>query len=165
MDALIHPKVEPEIAFLLGEDLVGPGVMATHVLAATKAIFPALEVLDSRFQGFQFRAADVVADNASSARLTIGGRLIPPTAIDLRLVGAVYEKNGQVVATAAGAAVLGHPAAAVAWMANKLADLGGSLRAGEIILAGALVSAVDVTAGDWVRVSFDGLGSLTLRCV
>lgn len=163
--ALIHPKVEPEIGFLLGKELRGPGLTVAHVLAATEAVFPAFEILDSRFQGFKFRAADVIADNASSARLLVGGSLISPKQLDLRLVGCVFEKNGQLIETAAGAAVLGHPAAAVAWLANKLAAWGGLLQAGEIVLPGSPVAAADVAPGDFLTVTFAGLGSLNLRCL
>lgn len=163
--ALIHPRAEPEVAFILGADLRGPGVTADAVLAATQAVAPAIEVIDSRYRNFRFTLADVVADNASSARVLVGSQRVSPEELDLRLIGMVFEKNGEVVETGAGAAVLGHPANAVAWLANKLAEHGGYLRGGSFVMPGALANAHPVGSGDEVRVTFDRLGSLTLRCV
>lgn len=162
---LIHPRAEPEIAFILGADLRGPGVTPERVMDATRAVAPAIEVIDSRYRDFKFTLADVVADNASSARVVLGAHRVPPAAIDLRVIGMVFEKNGEVVETGAGAAVLGHPANAVAWVANKLAESGGHLRAGDFVMPGALCNAHPVAPGDEIRASFDHLGALTLRCV
>ncbi len=160
---LIHPRAEPEIAFLLGQGLRGPGVTAQDVMAATRGIAPAIEIIDSRYRDFTFTLADVVADNASSARVVIGAWQ-KPVDLDLRLIGMVFEKNGEIVETGAGAAVLGHPAEAVAWLANALAEIGEPLRPGQIIMPGALANAHPVAAGDEVRASFDRLGSVMLRC-
>ena len=162
---LIHPRAEPEIAFLLGADVRGPDVTAEHVLAATEAIVPAIEVIDSRYRNFNFTLPDVVADNASSARVVLGNQRTKPAGIDLRLIGMVFEKNGEVVETGAGAAVLDHPANAVAWLANKLAERGRFLAAGSFVMPGALANAHPVVAGDVVRVTFDRLGSLTLHVI
>jgi 2-oxo-3-hexenedioate decarboxylase len=162
--ALIHPRAEPEVAFVLAADVRGPGVTAAHVLAATQAIAPAIEVIDSRYRNFKFTLADVVADNASSAKVLLGSARVSPADLDLRLIGMVFEKNGEVVETGAGAAVLGHPANAVAWLANKLAERGGYLRAGTFVMPGALANAHPVAPGDDIRVSFDRLGSVALRC-
>ncbi|MFM8352347.1 MAG: 2-keto-4-pentenoate hydratase, partial [Actinomycetales bacterium] len=107
-DRFIQPRCEPEVAFLLADDLEGPQVTAATVLAATALVFPAIDVLDSRFAGYSFRLPDVVADNSSCAAIVLGGQGIEPRGFDLRLTGCVFEKNGQLVATAAGAAVLGH---------------------------------------------------------
>jgi 2-keto-4-pentenoate hydratase len=106
-----------------------------------------------------------VADNASSARVLVGAQQARPGQVDLRLIGMVFEKNGEVVETGAGAAVLGHPANAVAWLANKLAENGAYLKAGSFVMPGALANAHPIGPGDEVRVSFDRLGSLSLRCV
>ena len=106
-DRYIQPRCEPEIAFLLGADLSGPHVLAAHVLAATALVFPAIDVLDSRFAGYKFTGADVIADNSSCAGFVFGGQGTDPRGIDLRLTGCVLEHNGRLVATAAGAAVLG----------------------------------------------------------
>ena len=120
----IQPRCEPKVAFLMSRDLEGTQVTAAHVLAATAAVFPAIDVLDSRFAGYSFTLPDVVADNASAAGFLLGGQASEPGGLDLRLTGMVLEKNGELIATAAGAAVLGHPAAAVAWLVRALAARG-----------------------------------------
>jgi 2-keto-4-pentenoate hydratase len=161
---LIQPRCEPEIAFLMSRDLAGPQVTAAHVLAATAAVYPAIDVLDSRFAGYSFTLADVVADDASAAGFLLGGQATEPGGLDLRLTGLVLEKNGELVGTAAGAAVLGHPAAAVAWLVRALADRGRGLAAGQVVLAGALTEAVPVAPGDTVVAHFDRLGTVELAC-
>jgi len=160
----IQPRCEPEIAFVLGEDLAGPHVTAARVLAATAAVYPAIDVLDSRFAGYSFTLPDVIADNASGAGFLIGGQVTDPGGFDLRLTGVMLEKNGELVATAAGAAVLGHPAASVAWLVRALADRGRGLTAGQVVLSGALTEAVPVTPGDVVVARFDRLGTIELAC-
>ncbi len=157
---LIHPRAEPEVAFLLGREVATPATV-TSVLAATDAVFAALEILDSRYQDFRFRLPDVIADNASSARFLLGSVAVDPRdAGDLRLVGCVLRHNGEVVATAAGGAVMGHPAASVAWLVNQLAARGETLPAGSIVLSGGLTAPVPVTAGSCVSAEFDGLGTV-----
>jgi len=160
----IQPRCEPEIAFLLNRDLEGSNVTAAHVLAATEAVFGAIDVLDSRFTGYAFTFNDVVADNASSAAFTLGGTPIDPNGIDLRLTGCVFEKNGELIATAAGAAVLGHPAASVAWLVRELARRGRGLSKGQVVMAGALTEAIPVAPGDTVVARFDRLGTVELAC-
>lgn len=130
VDALIHPRVESELAFLLGRDVHGPTATTATVLAATEGIFPALEVLDSRYRNFRFTLADVVADNASAAWMVFGGRVPSPSAFDAQVEGMVLRCDGEVVDTAAGAAVSGHPVAAVTWLAR----LAGRVPAGAIVL-------------------------------
>ena len=164
-DDLVYPRVEGEIAFVLAEDLRGPGVTVPRVLAATKYVMPALEIVDSRVADWKITLSDTIADNASSCRMVVGSRCLPVDALDLRLVGMILERNGEVVNTAAGAAVLGNPAQAVAWLANKLAEFDVTLRAGEVILPGALSAAVTVEKGDAVRATFDHLGSVSIRFV
>ncbi|MDH4118893.1 MAG: fumarylacetoacetate hydrolase family protein [Acidimicrobiia bacterium] len=158
---LIQPRVEPEIAFITSAELGGPGVSAAHVLAATSAVMAAIDVLDSRYAGYSFTLPDVIADNASAARFVVGDP-IDPTGVDLRTVGCVFSKNGEMVATAAGAAILGHPAAAVAWFVRKLAERDRVLPAGSVVLAGALTAAIPVETGDSVTVEIDRLGTLEL---
>jgi 2-keto-4-pentenoate hydratase len=158
----IQPRVEPEIAFLLGRDLEGPHIAATHVLAATEAVFGAIDILDSRYAGYAFTFNDVVADNASSAGFVLGGTPLDPYGIDLRLTGCVLEKNGELVSTAAGASVMGHPAAAVAWLVRTLATRGLGLQAGQVVMAGGMTEAVAVSPGDSVVASFDRLGSVEI---
>ena len=136
----INPRCEPEIAFVMGADLSGAHVTATEVLAATGGVAAGIEVLDSRYTDYKFTMPDVVADNASAGRYVIGSP-VPPAGIDLRLVGVVLEQNGEVIATASGAASLGHPAAAVAWLVRSLAADGEGLRRGDVILSGGLTAA------------------------
>jgi 2-keto-4-pentenoate hydratase len=162
---LIAPKVEAEIAFVLKEDLVGPGVTVAKVLQATAGIMPALEIIDTRIKDWKIKIQDTIADGASIGKVIVSGRLVPVDEFDMRLMGLVLEKNGETVATAAGAAVLGHPANAVAWLANKLAAYGITLKAGEIIMSGSLTAACPVAAGDSVRASFDRLGAVGARFV
>jgi 2-oxo-3-hexenedioate decarboxylase len=161
---LIHPRAEPEFAFFLSKDLRGPGVTPEQALEATEYIAPAIEIIDSRYENFDFTLVDVVADNASSSRVAIGSQRVRPDELDLRLIGMVFEKNGEIVETGAGAAVLGHPAIAIAWIANKLAEVGDYLKAGDFVMPGAVANAHPVAPGDEVRVSFDRLGSFTLKC-
>ncbi len=160
----IQPRCEPEIAFLLGTDLSGAHVCAAHVLAATQLIFAAVDVLDSRFAGYSFTLPDVAADNSSSAGFTLGGTAVDPQGLDLRTLGCVFEKNGQLISTASGAAVLGHPAASVAWLVRKLATRGEGLKAGHIILSGAMTEAVTVEPGDCITARFDHLGTVEISC-
>ncbi|MGB9866511.1 MAG: 2-keto-4-pentenoate hydratase [Bacillota bacterium] len=162
---VLSPKVEGEIAFVLKEKLQGPGVTFADVLRATEGLMAAIEVVDSRIRDWKIKLPDTVADNASAARVVLGSKMIPANDLDLRLVGMVLERNGEVVNTGAGAAVWGHPAAAVAWLANKLAAFGIALEAGEIILSGAVTGAVDARANDVFTVSFCELGSVSLKFV
>lgn len=165
LSELIAPRIEGEIAFILKEDLPGPGVTVSKVLQGTAGILPALEIIDSRIRDWKIKLPDTVADNASSARVVLGGKVISPYNMDLRTVGMVMEKNGEVMATAAGAAVLGHPAQAVAWLANKLATYGISLRKGEIVLSGSLTAALPITSGDFFCADFGLLGSVKIKFI
>ena len=162
---LIHPKVEPEIAFVLKHALKGPGCHIGDVLAATDFVMPGIEVIDSRYRDFKFDLKSVVADNTSAARFTIGGRTVRPESVDLRTVGIVLEKNGQPVALGAGAAVLGHPAAAIAMLANHLGRRGKELPAGSMILSGGVTEAIAVAPGDNVTLRVQDMGSVSLRFV
>lgn len=160
LGSLIHARVEPEIAFLLGADLDAATASVPTVLAATASVFPALEVLDSRYEDFRFTLADVIADNASAARVVLGGRPLPPDRLDLQLEGMALTRGGEVVHTAAGAAIAGHPAAAVAWLARAA----GGLRAGSLVLSGGLCAPVELVPGAVVCARYTNLGSVTLRC-
>ncbi|HQQ70605.1 MAG TPA: 2-oxo-3-hexenedioate decarboxylase [Alicycliphilus sp.] len=161
--ALIHPKVEPEIAFVLKHALKGPGCHIGAVLAATDFVMPGIEVIDSRYRDFKFDLKSVVADNTSAARFVVGGQPMRPQDVDLRTVGLVLEKNGEPVALGAGAAVLGHPAAAIAMLANHLGRRGQEIPAGSLILSGGATEAVAVAAGDSVSLRVQGMGSVSLR--
>jgi 2-oxopent-4-enoate hydratase len=160
---LIQPRVEAEIAFVMESDLQGPGVSSADALRAVAGALPAIEVIDSRVADWKIKLPDTIADNASSARVVCGGRLTPVAELDLRLVGMVLNVNGAVAATGAGAAVLGNPIRCVAWLANKLGEFGVPLRAGDLVLAGALHAALPVSAGDSVHAEFAELGGVTTR--
>ncbi|WP_434119643.1 2-oxo-3-hexenedioate decarboxylase [Pseudomonas fortuita] len=162
---LIHPKVEAEIAFVLKHPLKGPGCHIGDVLAATDFILPAVEVIDSRYENFRFDLKSVIADNTSSARYITGGQMCSPIGIDLKCLGVVLEKNGEVVATAAGAAVLGHPAQSVAMLANMLGAKGQEIPAGTFIMTGGMTEAIAVEAGDHISVRYQHLGSVSMRFV
>ena len=165
MAELIHPKVEPEIAFVLKRALKGPGCHIGSVLAATDFVLPGIEVIDSRYRDFKFDLKSVIADNTSAARFVVGGQPQPVSALDLRTTGIVLEKNGEAIAFGAGAAVLGHPAAAIAALANHLGARGQEIPAGTLILSGGITEAVAVKAGDQVTLRVQGMGSTSLRFV
>ena len=160
---LIHPKVEPEIAFVTKAPLRGPGCHIGAVLAATDFVIPAIEVIDSRYRDFMFDLKSVVADNCSSSRFVVGGRMGNVADLDLRTTGIVLEKNGEPVAFGAGAAVLGHPAAAIAMLANMLGERGEEIPAGTLILSGGITEAVAVQPGDDVTLRVQDLGSVSVR--
>lgn len=162
---LVHPRVECEIAFVTKKTLTGPDCTVQDVLDATDCVLPAVEIIDSRFSGFKFDLASVVADNGSSARFVAGGRARYPADIDLRTLGVVLEKNGEIVAMGAAAAVLGHPAQAIALLVNVLAGLGETLPAGSFVMSGAITEAIAVQAGDNVIARFQDLGSVSMRFV
>jgi 2-oxo-3-hexenedioate decarboxylase len=162
LTTLIHPRVEPEIVFVLKEELAGPGITAGDVLDATASVCAGLEIIDSRYQAFRFTLQDAVADNASSALFVLGSEFAEPPG-DLSLLGCLLEVNGRQVATAAGAAVCGDPAQAVAWMANAAGRRGRSLKPGWLVLSGGLTAAVPLRPGDCVTADFRHLGSVTVR--
>jgi 2-oxo-3-hexenedioate decarboxylase len=161
-DELIHPRAEPEIALLIGRRINAGADVAT-VLAAVEAVIPAIEVVDSRYAD-PFRLPDSVADNAGAARIVLGGKARPPGELpDLAVLGCVFRHAGG-LETAAGGAAMGHPAAAVAWLAGALAARGEALEAGMLVLSGGLTGSAPLRAGAQVMAEFDGLGSVGLRC-
>ncbi|MEX0730552.1 MAG: 2-oxopent-4-enoate hydratase [Aquisalimonadaceae bacterium] len=162
-DTMIAPRAEGEIAFILKHDLIGPGVTCAQVLAATECVMPCFEIVDSRIRDWKIRIQDTVADNASCGAFVLGDAALSPRRIDLTTCGMVMEKNGEIVATGAGAAALGSPVNCVAWLANTLGAFGIPLKAGEVILSGSLVPLIPVTAGDYVHVSVGGLGTASVR--
>jgi 2-oxopent-4-enoate/cis-2-oxohex-4-enoate hydratase len=163
--ALIQPRAEGEIAFLLKRDLVGPGVTHEEVLAATECVMACFEIVDSRIKDWKIRIQDTVADNASSGLFVLGRERVDPRGVDFETCGMVVEKNGEIISTGAGAAALGSPVTCVAWLANTLGRFGVPLRAGEVILSGSLVPLEPVKAGDAMRVRIGGIGSATVRFV
>lgn len=162
IDRFIQPKVEFEIAFVLKEGLKGPNVTAKDVIAATDYVVPAIEIIDSRIEDWKFKFEDTVADNGSSAGAVIGKMKTSVEGIDLAAIGMKAYKNGVYLDGAKGEAVMGNPATAVAWLANEVAEYGISLHAGEVILAGALTKAVPFEVGDYFKVDFDELGSVSI---
>jgi len=162
---LIHPRVEAEIAFVLKTALRGPGCHIGEVLAATDFVLPAAEVIDSRYQDFKFDLKSVIADNTSAARFVTGGQSRNVPGLDLKNLGIVMEKNGEVIATAAGSAVLGHPALSVAMLANMAGERGEEIPAGTFIMTGGATEAVAVSAGDCVTIRYQHLGSISMRFI
>lgn len=162
---LIHPKVEAEICVVTKAPLAGPGCHLEAVLAAIDFVLPAVEIIDSRYRDFKFDLKSVVADNTSASRFVIGGRARNLDELDLPTLGVVLEKNGQIVAMAAGAAVLGHPAVAVAMLANHLGARGQVIPAGTFIMTGGVTEAIAVAAGDHIAVRFQDLGQVSMRFV
>ncbi|NIH87597.1 2-keto-4-pentenoate hydratase [Amycolatopsis granulosa] len=159
---LIHPRAEPEIVFVLGERLAGPGVTAAVAMGAVDRVHGGIEVIDSRYQDFRFAAPDTIADNASSGVFRVGPVGVAPSGLDLSLQACLLEVDGAIVDSATGAAVLGHPGEALALAANTLAERGLALEAGWIVLTGGLTDAVPVEAGSRVAAHFTGLGSVTV---
>lgn len=159
-DDLIAPRVEPELGFLIGEPLEPP-LTYLDVLNATRSVVPVLEVIDSRVRDWDIRLPDTVADNASSALYLTGEELSPADATNLSLEGVKLYRNGGLTASGVGAAVLDHPARAVAWLANTLADFDQRLDVGHLVLSGSLTPAVDIEPGDTLTAEFTTVGSLT----
>ena len=165
MDELVHPRVEAEIAFVTKADLAGADVTAEQVMAAVEYVVPAVEVIDSRYEKFKFDLVSVIADNGSSARYVTGGRPRDPAELDLRTIGVVIEKNGEIAALGAGAAVLNHPANAVVMLVQHLATRGERLPAGSFVMTGGITEAIAVARGDNVTARFQELGSVSMRFV
>jgi 2-oxo-3-hexenedioate decarboxylase len=163
LTGLIHPRVEPELAFVFRKRLGGSRVTARDVWLATECVMPALEVIDSRFQNFSFTLIDVVADNASSAKFLLSDQAYSPYQCAWDEVGVVLRQNGQVVQTGAGAAVLGHPVRAVIQLARMLDREGLAIEPGMVVLTGGITEAVHLHAGDDIIVEFDQLGELHLH--
>lgn len=155
---LIEPLVEAEFAFLLARDLAGPGVTAAHALAAIEGVFPAFEIVDSRFRPRAPTSEDAAADNSSHAYAVIGPSLLSPRGVDLSGIRVMLEINGEVKGEGTGVKIAGHPANALAALANCQ-----PLRAGEIILTGAAAGPVPFRAGDALRAVFDILGTVSLQ--
>ncbi|WP_233809932.1 fumarylacetoacetate hydrolase family protein [Paraburkholderia sp. HP33-1] len=159
---MIQPRAEGEIAFMLKTDLYGPGVTREDVLAATAWVAPCFEIVDSRIQDWKIRIQDTVADNASCGVFVIGGQHVDPHALDLASVSMQMWKNGAPAGSGVGAAVQGHPAEAVAWLANTLGAFGIPFKAGELILSGSLAPLVPVAAGDRFAMRIDGMGECSI---
>jgi 2-oxo-hept-3-ene-1,7-dioate hydratase len=165
------PRLEVEFAFILAKPLRGPNVTVFDVLNATDFVVPALELIDARIEQFDReskrprKVLDTIADNAANAAIVLGNRPVRPDTVDLRWAGAMLLKNGVVEESGLGAAVLGHPANGVAWLARKLAAHGEGLDAGEIVLGGSFTRPVPCAAGDVFHADYGPLGSIAVRFV
>jgi 2-keto-4-pentenoate hydratase len=159
----LQPRAEPEIAFVLGRSLAGPGVTVAEAVAAIDFVLPALEIIDSRIADWKITLADTIADNASSGGLVLGSRPVRPESIDLSLCGCLLRRGGRVVDTGAGGAVLGgSPVSALVWLANVLGERGVALEAGHVILPGSVTAAIPVSPGDTISATFDRIGTVSI---
>lgn len=165
LNSLIQPQAEGEIAFVLKQDLIGPGISATDVLRATDYVAACFEIVDSRIDNWDIRIQDTVADNASCGIYALGSEKFDPRDVDLTLAGMVIERNGELAATGVGAAVQGSPLNSVAWLANTLGRLGMPFRAGEVILSGSLGPMIRINDGDRLDVRIGGIGACSLTFV
>jgi 2-oxo-hept-3-ene-1,7-dioate hydratase len=167
----IAPRVEVELAFVLGKPLKGPGTTLFDVLAATEWVTPAIEIIDARIEQFDRetkvmrKVTDTISDFAANAGIVLGGRPVRPADVDLRWCGALLHKNGVVEETGLAAGVLNHPGNGIAWLANKIAPYGEQLSAGDIVLAGSFTRPVNAVAGDTFHADYGALGSIAFRFV
>lgn len=161
-ERLIVPRIEVELAFVLGKPLRGPGVTLFDVISATEYVVPALELIDGRSQ-YPRKIVDNIADNAAAAGVILGGRTVRPLDIDLRWVSALLYKNGVIEESGVSAAVLGHPAMGIAWLANKVGPFGTTLEPGHILLAGSFTRTVAVAKGDTIHADYGPLGSISVH--
>jgi 2-oxo-hept-3-ene-1,7-dioate hydratase len=159
-----RPRVEIELAFVLGRPLKGPGVGLTDVLRATEYVVPAIEIVDARLQDPR-KIFDTIADNGAAAGIVIGGRPVKPLDVDLRWVGGIMYCNAEIEETGLAAGVLGHPALGVAWLANKLGQHGTTLEAGHLVLAGSFTRVVFAKKGDTLHADFGPLGGVAVQFV
>ena len=162
---LTAPHIEAEVAFVLGEDLRGPGVTAVDVMRATSAVLPSLELVDLKVQGDGISATDVIVHNALHGGLVLGSRLSSLDSLDLQYEGVTVEYNGSLFGSGTGAEVMGNPINPVVWLANKLAEFGDCLRAGETIISGSMVTPVEVKPGDHVKAVYSRMGSVSAKFV
>jgi 2-oxo-hept-3-ene-1,7-dioate hydratase len=165
----IAPRVEVELAFILGKPLKGPGITLFDVLGATEYVSPALEIIDARIEQFDRdtrvmrKVTDTISDFAANAGIVLGGRPVRPDAVDLRWVGAMLFKNGVIEETGLAAGVLNHPATGVAWLANKISAFDEQLNAGDVVLAGSFTRPTPALAGDNIHADYGPLGTVSFR--
>ena len=161
--SMIAPKAEAEVAFILKNDLMGPGVTAADVLRATDCVVPCFEIVDSRIKDWKIKIQDTVADNASCGVFVIGKQHTDPASLDLCAAAMEMRRNGQPAGSGLGSAVQGHPAEAVAWLANTLGAFGIPFKAGEVILSGSLAPLVPAAAGDHFDMVIEGMGTCSIQ--
>lgn len=157
---LMQPKVEAEVALVMEHDMPEPGITVAQLIRSVAFALPAIEIVGSRIAEWNIRFVDTVADNASSSAFVLGNSPVSLTGLDLRLAGMVMERSGEQVSLGAGAACLGHPLNAGVWLANKMAELGRGLKAGDVVLTGALGPMVAARPGDVFEARIQGLGSV-----
>ena len=160
-DVFIKPRLETELAFVMGQDLAGAGCRLHDVMRATEFVTPALEIIDYRTE-VPRAIVDTIADNAAFGAIVTGGRLVRPFDVDVRWVAATLSKNGVIEESGVSAAVIGHPAAGIAWLVNKLAPLGDGLKKGDIVLGGSFTRPVDIASGDVVVADYGPLGAIAV---
>ena len=160
-DTFIQPRIEPEIAFVLGKSLTGPGVTVAEAIAAVDFVLPSLEIVDSRIRDWKIGIFDTIADNASSGGVILGSRPARLSDIDLRLAGCNLHVNGDLIASGAGGAVLGSPINSLVWLANTVGPLGVTLEPGHVVLPGSMTRAVPIKPGDTIAAHIAGLGTVT----
>jgi len=171
VDRFIAPRIEVELAFILGKPLKGPGVTLFDVLSATDYVVPAIEIIDARIEQFDRetkamrKVFDTISDFAANAGIVLGGRPVRPLDVDLRWVGALLHKNGVIEETGLAAGVLNHPATGVAWLANKIAPYDEQLNAGDVVLAGSFTRPTTAQRGDAIHADYGPLGSVAFRLV
>ncbi len=158
----MSPRLEVELAFIMGQDLQGAGCTVADVMRATEFVTPALEIIAYRTH-VPRAIVDTIADNAAAGAMVLGGRMVRPFDVDIRWVGATLSKNGQIEESGVSAAVMGHPAAGIAWLVNKLAAHGAGLKAGQYVLAGSFTRPVSIAPGDVIQADYGALGSLGVR--
>jgi 2-keto-4-pentenoate hydratase len=158
----LYPRVEVEVGFILSADLPGAGCTEDDVLAATEALVPSIELIDTRITDWKIALCDTIADNASSAGFVLGAARVSPADVDVKAIDAVLTRNGEVIAEGRSDAVLGNPVTAVAWLSRKVESFGVRLKKGDIVLPGSCTRAIDARAGDEFVADFTGLGSVRL---
>lgn len=163
-DLFIKPRLEVELAFIMGEDLSGPACRVHDVMRATEFVVPALEIIDYRTE-LPRAIVDTIADNAAFGAIVLGGRTIRPFDVDIRWIGATLSQNGIIEESGVSAAIMGHPAAGIAWLVNKLYDVGAVLKKGQIVLGGSFTRPVDIKKGDVIQADYGPLGAIGVSFV
>ncbi|MFB5189773.1 2-keto-4-pentenoate hydratase [Alicyclobacillus fastidiosus] len=162
LNGLIHPRVEPEIAFVFNKRLEGEDISPRDVWLATECVIPAFEIIDSRYKNFSFTLVDVIADNASSAQFYLADQAYSPYQFQLDQVGVVMKRNGEVSQTGAGAAVLGHPVRSIVEQVRMLSKIGKAIEPGMVVLTGGITEAIYIHDGDRISIEFEGMGEIEL---
>lgn len=163
-DLFIKPRLEVELAFIMGEDLSGPGCRIYDVMRATEFVVPALEIIDYRTE-VPRAIVDTIADNAAFGAIVVGGRTVRPFDVDVRWIGATLSQNGIIEESGVSAAIMGHPAAGIAWLVNKLAAVDSGLKKGQIVLGGSFTRPVDIRQGDVIQADYGPLGAIGVSFV